>query len=547
MSTAMDNPAPLKLHSIIIQTRQGFLPIALSNEYDIAIGDGTIFINPAVSRVMPASLKSGTASFHTLFGVNGLGKTDIMLRIAAGLATKSAPKNISVHYSIFGKLYFYPSPELANFELLGATETAVDIGPPPLHSVFYTSSPFEANRRLLGLPRGRIFDISPHYGDSNYLDGLALLALRKDPPGDFVKRAKIGIAPNLLSVHEICDRLSTITLDGDAGSILRELLSRSANQTLKEEILRLRVLCSIGNVARSGNMMAHIWPRNLVKIMLNAIDESSPKSIRIDDISKIRKMHFPTRRKILAKITDELQEIVQTSYANASNLIETIETLSNWLTTRKRGSIQATPSIFEANLNQHLPDRQSLQHCNDLGLVKFTLSHLSSGETALTVFSSALHGALKQFESNLEDDEPFFLLIDEGEMFLHPRWQRDYINRILKIVNSFPRIAQQAHILISSHSLIVAADTPPHCLIDINKTIAVNGFGLGPKSLLEKVYNVEELSGLHTNPALTSLAEYFTDTQNKISKLEALRTAEALADDNVRNYLLQRIEEGGAL
>jgi len=98
-------------------------------------------------------------------------------------------------------------------------------------------------------------------------------------------------------------------------------------------------------------------------------------------------------------------------------------------------------------------------------------------------------------------------------------------------------------VLLSSHSLIIAADTPPNCLIDIEHGRTLNGFGLGPKSLLHNVYEVDELSGAYTNLALTQLGEYFGNGTQRISQPEAILTAEALADDNVRTYLVNRIKE----
>jgi hypothetical protein len=536
------------LHSIIVRTQKGLLNIALSNEYVVAFSENRITIDAAVQQKMPLSLKHEIASLHTLFGANGSGKTAIMLRIAEALGMEGE-MNISVHFERANELYFYSAPELHGYRLGGTSKTKRAKELPHIASVFYTSSPYEWDRRHNVLERAGCLDVSPRYGSSNQLDGLALLEV-KDLLGRFMKHARLGISANLIPLVEISELMSVAhperTDSTDLGSMLKALLFGLPRSSMADESLRLRVLCSIADIRQGDRRLSRMWPSLLAGSLIKALNSNMlPDEPSRHDSIALRRISPTRRRKIFWDMEAHLRAEVKRAYQGSEGIIATLEELSRWTTQRKRSEIQATPDTFEKNLNVRLGDRASLERCSALGLVKFSLAQLSSGETALAVFSAALHGALSKLQGRRAGRGPVLLLIDEGEMFLHPKWQRDYIGNILALMSLFPRLAKRSHVLLSSHSLIVAADTPPNCLIDIEHRRTLNGFGLGPKSLLYNVYEVDELSGAYTNPALTQLADYFGDGGQKISKPEALLTAEALADDNIRTYLVNKIEKAG--
>ncbi|MCC7706011.1 ATP-binding protein [Janthinobacterium sp. GW460P] len=537
--------AAVTLHSIIVRTQQDLLNIAFSNEYTVAFSENRITIDPAAKRKLPRSLNHEIASLHTLFGANGSGKTAIMLRIAEALGM-DGEMNISVHFERANELYFYSAPDLNGYRLGGTSKTKRTKVLPHIASVFYTSSPYEWDRRQRLLERAGCLDVSPRYGSINQLDGLALLEV-KDLLGRFMKHAQIGISANLIPLAEIGELLSlayTEKIDDlDLGSMLKALLYSLPRRSMAQESLRLRVLCSIADIRLGDSKLARMWPSLLAESLIWAIGNLLSDEPSRHDSMALRRIPHIRRQKIFWDMESRFHAAIKGINKDADGIIATLEALSNWTRQRKRSEIQATPDTFAKNIKDRLNDHASLERCSALGLVRFSLAQLSSGETALAVFSAALHGALSKLEGTPSRRGPVLLLIDEGEMFLHPKWQREYIGSILKLMAQFPKISKRSHVLLSSHSLIVAADTPPNCLIDIEHGRTLNGFGLGPKSLLHNVYEVDELSGAYTNPALTQLADYFGNGGQKISKPEAILTAEALADDNIRTYLVGKIEE----
>jgi hypothetical protein len=81
---------------------------------------------------------------------------------------------------------------------------------------------------------------------------------------------------------------------------------------------------------------------------------------------------------------------------------------------------------------------------------------LSSGELAmLSMFSRlyAIRAAVKYPAKHL------FLLIDEGELYMHPSWQKQFVSLLVKILPAiYPRIKIQ--VVLTSHSPFVLSDLP---------------------------------------------------------------------------------------
>lgn len=542
---AKKSEIPLVLHCVVIHTNRGPLTISLSKVFDITADDLRIQIRASSLPAVPATLQHGIGSLHTLFGANGSGKTSILLQLAEGMAA-DGENDISALFQHGSSLYLHTAPAWHDLKLDADVAVVRTDQAPGLFSAFYTSSPYEYGRRRERLEAAGCVDVSPHYTRDNRLDGLSLLATLQRLPGDFIKGARMGIGPNLLSYADIYERLDEAQLGTktqfEAGSDLRYILYK--NQTLlSKESLQLRILCTIADYSPATSTLAKTWPMQVAQLLLKAV-RASHQTTEEHDLSKlIKDFSSHKHKRIVTSTIIGLSKLVAELHPSLTGLVKTMETLFRLVKDRRRKSVEALPPTFSANLDKFFPDKEHLRRCSELGLAVFSVHRLSSGETALAVLCAALHGALKKLEQAVDRRDPFLLLIDEGEMFLHPKWQRIYIGKILELVQSFSDLAPRTHIVVSSHSLVIAADTPPHCLVDIDTLKTVNGFGLGPNSLLEQVYHIDELSGGYTNGALASLAQYFGTGGQKITKEQALLTATALADPNIRDYFVKRIAE----
>lgn len=113
-------------------------------------------------------------------------------------------------------------------------------------------------------------------------------------------------------------------------------------------------------------------------------------------------------------------------------------------------------------------------------LISYSWGRLSAGEEALLTQFSEFYQVFK----NRYFRKKFVLVnIDEGELYLHPEWQRIYIDSMIHFFDYFKGefdLSTNFQFIITSHSPFIAADIPKYNLIflDRNKedgnTVVVN-------------------------------------------------------------------------
>ncbi|MCU5726668.1 ATP-binding protein [Bacillus toyonensis] len=94
------------------------------------------------------------------------------------------------------------------------------------------------------------------------------------------------------------------------------------------------------------------------------------------------------------------------------------------------------------------------------------------------------------------------ILIDEPETHLHPRWIKNYINLIVKLLGNF-----KVHIIIATHSPLIASDVPKECIVGLKRNknneivqyhVNENTLGGETSDILQDVFNIVDYSGEFT-------------------------------------------------
>lgn len=96
------------------------------------------------------------------------------------------------------------------------------------------------------------------------------------------------------------------------------------------------------------------------------------------------------------------------------------------------------------------------EFCTILDFLKFSWP-LSSGEEAKFALFSRINSALKH-----QAGEHVYLLFDEADMLLHPRWQQNFIKALIDYLKEYfiPRRIKNVQIIIATHSPIMLSDVP---------------------------------------------------------------------------------------
>lgn len=91
----------------------------------------------------------------------------------------------------------------------------------------------------------------------------------------------------------------------------------------------------------------------------------------------------------------------------------------------------------------------------DIPFLALKWPSLSAGEESLIAYFSRLFSVLNDIKSN-----NVLMLIDEGDLYFHPEWQRDYIYFLMQFLNSRLFIEKSIQIIITTHSPFIISDLP---------------------------------------------------------------------------------------
>ena len=175
--------------------------------------------------------------------------------------------------------------------------------------------------------------------------------------------------------------------------------------------------------------------------------------------------------------------------------------------------------------------------------IMFEFRNISSGEYTLLDTYSKLYS----LKDTIKTDN-VLLLIDEGELYLHPEWQREYINMLIEFL---PKVFvnKNIQIVFASNSPFLISDLPRNNIIVLDKindkivvsndSIVKQTFAANISKLLDDTffmeYNIGEFSKTKIENTIRILkSDGYNDenTKNKIKKI-----IELIEDPIIKNKL----------
>ena len=124
----------------------------------------------------------------------------------------------------------------------------------------------------------------------------------------------------------------------------------------------------------------------------------------------------------------------------------------------KQGEIFGLSYSIQIN-NKSYPFLENLIQLNEyLQIELFTFNwseYLSSGEEAILNQFSEYYHRLESFK-----DSNCIFVVDEGELYLHPRWQQSYLNILITFLKNITNVKNTKHLIITSHSPFIVSDIP---------------------------------------------------------------------------------------
>lgn len=147
-------------------------------------------------------------------------------------------------------------------------------------------------------------------------------------------------------------------------------------------------------------------------------------------------------------------------------------------------------------------------------LSRNTLSNISWGWRGISTGEMARSHLLSETFDSLRRSETgnFIIVIDEVDLYLHPEWQRSFLDSYLTLLNDIQCIMTKPQILLTTHSPIIISDFLPQDIVSLVKDDDGGlhlreslGFGTNITNLFIDGMHVESTFGEHSRKAIISL------------------------------------------
>ncbi|WP_274062494.1 AAA family ATPase [Vibrio parahaemolyticus] len=186
------------------------------------------------------------------------------------------------------------------------------------------------------------------------------------------------------------------------------------------------------------------------------------------------------------------------------------------------------------NLSSHLYEH--LENMISLGFISVRWEGISSGHNAFLTLFSLIYDALKGTRANT------IICIDEGDLYLHPKWQIQFFRNIEKILPQFSSSSsQKLQLVLTSHSPFLLTDLPRNNIIILNEGKVVDNdlktFGANLYDLYDQAFFLDqEKIGTFAFSKIIEASENIYSS-NKDLKNNAKLLIDIIGDDLIRGQL----------
>jgi len=293
--------------------------------------------------------------------------------------------------------------------------------------------------------------------------------------------------PNLMPTNII---VSTTALNGKFSSNSREINNIKYIYTGPLKTERLTIVKALSN----PDLEIYI------KILLKLIGYTKEYRIVMPEAEIVVNMMDKYKRKLEFMKEEELAEFLR---------IHTIIGVSHDKSKRRKAIypndinnlwISTIEKMMEAGVNLDF----QLEIKNPTNNKWINLKEMSSGEQAMFDRCFSLLMLIKNNS---------LVLIDEPETHLHPNWIKQYVLMLSKLFSRF-----HAHIIIATHSPLIAADVPNECIVGLVKSketgliqqyhINKETLGGSPASILNNVFNLDTQMISFSDSIIKRIKEY---------------------------------------
>lgn len=389
-----------------------------------------------------------------VLGANGTGKTTLLELIC--LVTKAKDdlnSNYILIYESEGELFYYSSED-SNKNLISSFEIQHSHGASHLEqlNVIFFSNVYDDGFLNLGSPikdisvnrQARYFgkeenDKSKFIQDLDFIKSDAFRYLRYPSP----RRASVKIDPQFWS------RYTNRDLNHDDNSVIRKLrdiysIKRRARMSVKEHacvVIELGVLARIYADFYSDASVSHIFQKHLS----DEVNFTPDLDLLMRKLIRGFENDHPSVANMLSLLRD-IDDIFEMVNLKEERRYRNYQI--NFTIALKRNNLSAFEAIVAL---VHIIPRANMQW-----------AELSSGQRAYVNLFSSVWNALADSR-----DTDALVCIDEGDLYLHPQLQVEFIEKLVRVMPHLTH--KEMQIIVTTHSPLLVTDLPGQCLTVLTK------------------------------------------------------------------------------
>lgn len=215
-------------------------------------------------------------------------------------------------------------------------------------------------------------------------------------------------------------------------------------------------------------------------------------------------------------------------------------------------SIKSSRYTFtlDFNNNQQSP---YLELSEIIGIIKsgsMNWTGVSSGQKAYLNMFSAIWSTLSKV-GKAKNNSGTLLCIDEADLYLHPKWQVEFMERL---ITCLPELSEQKiQIIITTHSPILVSDLPSQCLVTLPSPLSQNGpelptdalktFGANLFDIYAYTFGLKgQRSGNISSKYISKILSILDSDDITPQELVKLQQAASIIDDElITSHLIKRI------
>lgn len=486
-----------------------------------------------------------------ILGINGAGKTNALELICLALKGHEKLQQPTLIVYEFHGDFFYVNNTHQKIQAGFLIQKKIDLKDFKDLNVIYFSNVFDQSQLNLGK---YVLDISTNFRHSHRNPKLG-----NDPDFDIISQLKFIQSEKFRAIKitppkhiEIKIERYTRPSNNDKISKYSELFRRitSQQQTLRKQAHTDDAKLAAGAI--QGQFLHQILlTHNSDEALAKIVDKTlySSENERVD--------FRPALIEAKNFLTENNFKNIWGQEVNVAQLIDTLLDLEhyfNLMHIRLDESLKSSRYSFTFDFYDNL----DLPYY-EISIIIWTIrsgsinwTGISSGQRAYLNMFSSIWSTLSRARTAKSKSIGTLLCIDEADLYLHPKWQVEFMERL---ITCLPELSEQkTQIVITTHSPILVSDLPSQCLTTLpaqTPTDASNPpandiktFGANLFDIYESTFGLKgQRTGNISSKYISKILRILDADQITPEKIEVLQQASSIIDDQlIKSHIIKRIK-----